>query len=158
MVTTSTLDDLLAQRDGVYATLRDLELDRQLGKLDGADHDALREKYMARASEILRELDRLRGEGGGAANAAIEQEVAALRKSVGKGSAPGGKDERRETKTNRRGALADSAAQHERREGSNVTSQTSTGKRSGEERFCANCGRPYTAGDKFCARCGHALA
>ena len=35
-VNVSTLDDLLAQRDGVYATLRDLELDQELGKLDAA--------------------------------------------------------------------------------------------------------------------------
>lgn len=80
-VNASTLDDLLAQRDGVYATLRDLDTDRQLGKLDTADYTALREKYMARAADIMRELDTLRGEGDGkAASEEIEQEVAALRK------------------------------------------------------------------------------
>ena len=79
-VTASTLDDLLAQRDGVYATLRDLDTDRQLGKLDDGDYTALREKYMARAADILHELDTLRGEGDGqAASEEIEQEVAALR-------------------------------------------------------------------------------
>lgn len=80
-VTASTLDDLLAERDGVYATLRDLDTDRQLGKLDTADYTALREKNMARAADILREIDTLRGEGAGrAASDEIEQEVAALRK------------------------------------------------------------------------------
>lgn len=82
-ITASTLDDLLAQRDGVYATLRDLDTDRQLGKLDAADYTALREKYMARAADILREIDVLRGEGDGrAASDEIEQEVAALRKKA----------------------------------------------------------------------------
>ena len=80
-VNASTLDDLLAQRDGVYATFRDLELDQQLGKLDSSDYDTLRERYMLHATEILQELDVLRGQGTGqAASAEIEQEVAALRK------------------------------------------------------------------------------
>jgi hypothetical protein len=80
-VNASTLDDLLAQRDGVYATLRDLEQDKELGKLDAADYDALREKYMVRAAEILHELDMLRGEGDAqSASAEIEAEVTALRK------------------------------------------------------------------------------
>ncbi len=80
IITGSTLDDLLAQRDGVYATLRDLEQDRELGKLNADDYNALREKYMARAAEILRELDMLKGEGDAqAASAELETEIAALR-------------------------------------------------------------------------------
>jgi hypothetical protein len=83
LVNASTLDDLLAQRDGVYATLRDLELDQQLGKLDAADYTTLREKYMTRATEILQELDALRGEGDAqAASAEIEKQVAALRQKA----------------------------------------------------------------------------
>src|SRR5690349_9754180 len=87
----STLDDLLAQRDGVYATLRDLELDSELGKLDAPDYNALHEKYMLRATEILQELDTLRGEGSAhEASAEIERELAAMRKTdVAKGQAPG---------------------------------------------------------------------
>jgi hypothetical protein len=81
LVTGSTLDDLLAQRDGVYATLRDLELDQQLGKLDAADYNALRDKYIQRATEILRQLDALRGEGGAKeASDEIERQVAAMRR------------------------------------------------------------------------------
>jgi hypothetical protein len=80
-VNASTLDDLLSQRDGVYATLRDLEQDKELGKLDAADYDALHEKYIARAAEILQELDALRGEGDAkAASEEIEAEVVAMRK------------------------------------------------------------------------------
>ncbi len=82
LVSASTLDDLLAQRDGVYATLRDLELDRQLGKLDEADYGAIHEKYMVQAAAILRELDALQGEGSTAeASAEIERQVSALRKT-----------------------------------------------------------------------------
>lgn len=76
----STLDNLLARRDGLYATLRDLELDRQLGKLDDADYNALREKYMTQATEVMQDLDTLQGKGAAAAaNATLEQEVSARR-------------------------------------------------------------------------------
>lgn len=79
----STLDDLLAQRDGVYAMLRDLDLDKQLGKLDDADYTTLREKYLTRATELMQELDALRGgSAGNDASAEIEKQVAALRKTT----------------------------------------------------------------------------
>jgi|SRR5581483_2112964 hypothetical protein len=114
----STLDNLLAQRDGVYATLRDLELDKQLGKLDDADYNALHEKYMTQATDLLRQLDTLQGKGSAAAASdALEQEIAALRNKTTNGRTP--------------------------------TPQKAL--------RCANCGRPYKAGDRFCARCGRAL-
>lgn len=120
-VNASTLDDLLAQRDGVYATLRDLELDQQLGKLDAGDYNALRERYMTRAAEILQELDTLRGQGGGKdASAEIEQEVAALRK-----------------KTERRTQTAEKdAAQTTDLHCSNCGRAYKPG-----DKFCARCGR-----------------
>jgi hypothetical protein len=130
----ATLDDLLAERDGVYATLRDLELDKELGKLDEADYTALRDKYMIRAGEILRELDALRGEGEGKeASAEIEREVAALRK----------------------GTANEAVQATVEQEGS--VKVASDVKREQVELRCANCGRPYHVGDKFCARCGHSL-
>ncbi len=79
----STLDNLLAQRDGVYATLRDLELDRQLGKLDEADYAARHDKYMTQASQILQALDTVQGKGAGAdAGEALEREIRAQRKTT----------------------------------------------------------------------------
>lgn len=127
-VNTSTLDNLLTRRDGVYAILRDLELDRQLGKLDDADYTALREKYMAQATDMLQELDALRGQGRATeANAEVEQEIAALRRT-----------------------------QKNRTETSDHRVQTAPGENE-SELHCKNCGRAYHAGDQFCARCGHAL-
>lgn len=143
----STLDELLAERDGVYATLRDLELDRELGKLDTADYDALREKYMTRATRVLQELDALRGEGETReASAEIEKEVAALRRGAIGGREAGEqgrttKDERPRTNDGRRtGSIA-----------------SANGEVKAAELQCGNCGRPYNAGDQFCARCGQAL-
>ena len=115
--------------------MRDLDLDKQLGKLDDTDYHVLREKYMAHATEILQESDVLRGEGSGAeAGAEIEQEVAALRKQPSNGE---------QTKT-------------EVKTGGAVKKPTKAG--SAPDLFCPNCGRRHNPGDKFCARCGHALS
>jgi hypothetical protein len=136
----ATLDDLLAERDGVYATLRDMELDRELGKLDERDYAVLHDKYMNRAGVILKELDALRGKGETEqASAEIEREVAALRK----GTAGVPEAEARAAEARRKSGGADRPA--------------SSVKRQENELRCANCGRPYQAGDKFCARCGHSL-
>jgi hypothetical protein len=159
----STLDDLLAQRDGVYATLRDLELDRQLGKLDATDYNALREKYMTRATEVLQELDALRGEGETQeASAEIEKEIAALRR---RGTGDGGRrtgDERRlgdEGRAREDGRLTanDERPSASGRQVPKGPLTASNAKPKPSELQCGNCGRPYDAGDKFCARCGHAL-
>ncbi len=79
----STTSELTAQRDGIYAMLRDLDQDYQLGKLDQADYHERREKYMARAADVLQEIDGLRQSPAGtsAQSDEIEREVAELRRS-----------------------------------------------------------------------------
>ena len=74
--------ELEAQRDGLYATLRDLDLDYELGKLDVEDYTARREKYLARASLVLQQLDleRSTNEEESDLGEEIEREVAALRR------------------------------------------------------------------------------
>lgn len=127
-VSVSTLDDVIARRDGTYATLRDLELDHELGKLDDRDYNALRESYLVQASNILRELDALRGEGVNAsAGDEIEKEIAALRRQPAE--AKGVPEEEKPP----RAASPNTVLE------------------------CPNCGRPYSRGDRFCARCGKAL-
>lgn len=114
----STLDNLLTRRDGIYATLRDLELDRQLGKLDEADYNALRDKYMTQASDVLRQLDTVQGKGAAAgASAVLEQEVSARRKT--------------QDRTNTRATQKDSAGFCR-----NCGQPYETG-----DKFCSKCGR-----------------
>ncbi len=129
--TAGTLNDLLAQRDGIYATLRDLDLDYQLGKLDAPDYQARREKYLARAAVLLQQLDALRGTDAAHRDLSdeIEREVAALRR--GNPSQP---------------PLA--------RGGNGEVQSAANGRRS----FCTHCGHPRGPGDRFCANCGQALS
>ena len=76
----SGLGDLIAQRDGIYATLRDLDLDYQLGKLDDADYRERREKHLARAAGVLKRLDVWRDQSPNAVgDAELEREIAAFR-------------------------------------------------------------------------------
>lgn len=53
------LADLLAEREMVLAGLRDLEDDRETGKVGEQDYGELRARLSARAVEILKRLDEL---------------------------------------------------------------------------------------------------
>jgi hypothetical protein len=84
MGTGGALNDLKAQRDGLYATLRDLDLDFELGKLERADYSARREKYLARAALVLQQLDLApdTNQGSSSLSDEIEREIAALRRPL----------------------------------------------------------------------------
>ncbi len=78
----NALGELTAQRDGIYAMLRDLDQDYQIGKLDEADYRSRREKYLGRATAVLREIDAKAGSPqAGTQDDEIEQEVTALRQA-----------------------------------------------------------------------------
>ena len=177
-----TLNDLLAQRDGVYATLRDLDLDYQLGKLDAVDYQALREKYLARASVLLQQLDALRGVDTAHRDLSdeIEREVAVLRQQ-----APGGGDREKQkaapgpafgvqgrrpsaegrpqkTDSGRPAVvhrLQATAQEPAAANGNGTTSAIAvTADEEEEAVFCTNCGRKRKPGERYCAKCGQALS
>lgn len=130
------LEALTAQRDSAYDAIRDLDLDFQSGKLSQDDYSALRDKYKARAAQLLQQIDTLTGDGatrqaesvGDASNdadaeAQIEAQVAKLRRA----------------KTD---VIEDEIA------------RVRAARKSGAG-FCGNCGTPRQANDKFCAKCGN---
>lgn len=143
LTTGGTLSDLLAQRDGLYATLRDLDLDYELGKLDIGDYNARREKYLSRAALVLHQLDELRGAYGREVGLSddIERQIAALRRQAPKES----------QETAARNAPSDGPS------GAAVGTQASDPRARRPTLICPNCGRAYNEGDRFCARCGHTL-
>ena len=59
--TRSRRDELLKKKDFIYSSLRELNIDYNMGKLAAEDHDALHREYMSEASEVLDELDRTAG-------------------------------------------------------------------------------------------------
>jgi hypothetical protein len=54
----SRRDDLLKKKDFIFSSIRELNIDYNMGKLAEEDHEALRQEYMNEASDLLDELDR----------------------------------------------------------------------------------------------------
>jgi len=69
---------LLAQKAAIYAAIREIDADAQLGKLEPADHRALRHRYLAEGVTALKALAALPA--GDKIDAAIESALARLRK------------------------------------------------------------------------------
>ena len=134
-------DQLQAERDLIYAAIRDLDFDFQTGKLLEADYRAMRDKYAGRGVEILKELDSLGSADRGpqtpdreqVARAADEIEAAVLA--------------RRKAKPIQAASAEDEieAAVRARRQSANPSLH------------CPQCGRPVDSVDRFCAKCGAPL-
>ena len=70
---------LLEQKAAIYAAIREIDADVQVGKLEPADHQGLRRRYLAEGVKALKALDAL--EAGDEIDTAIEQDL--LRFSAG---------------------------------------------------------------------------
>lgn len=68
---------LLAQKAALYAAIREIDTDVQLGKLELADHRVLRQRYVTEGVAVLRALDGLLAPD--EIDAAIEADVTSLR-------------------------------------------------------------------------------
>jgi len=55
----SELEDLYIQREGIYATLKELDFDHETGKLVDDDYKELRARYSGEAIQILKRVDLL---------------------------------------------------------------------------------------------------
>jgi len=119
--TSNEMDTLVAQRDAAYDAIRDLDLDFQMGKLSQDDYAPLRDKYRARAAQILQQID---AAGGTDTDAQIEQQVAKLRRA---------KTESVEDE------IARMRAQRNATRGAVLCSQCGT-RAQPNDRFCAKCG------------------
>ena len=53
------LQELMAEKQMVYAAIKELEFDHQAGKLSLTDYEQARHSYELRAIAILQEIDRL---------------------------------------------------------------------------------------------------
>jgi len=141
----SPRDQLLAERNALYVAIRDLDFDFQTGKLIEADYAAVREKYMARGIEILKQLDALGAERRqpGADRKphkaiADDIEAAVQARRAGRAQPQPAEDEIE-------------AAVHARR------SSQAAKQKSEASLKCPNCGLPVDPTDRFCARCGATL-
>ena len=135
----SPRDKLLAERDTLYTTIRDLDFDFQTGKLLEADYRVMREKYTARGVEILKELDTM--------NVGPQEARSKRQKAVA--------DDIEAAVQSRRKGKAQTVPKSPEDEIEGVIRarrQSRTGSR-----VCPTCGTLFDPADRFCAKCGTAL-
>jgi hypothetical protein len=138
-VVASQADELMARREAIYATLKDAEFDRELGKLTAEDYQAVRTRYVLEAAQVLRQLDRLTPEAQAAVDAEIEQAVAALRQQPARGS-----------------LSAPELVRAVEAEVTELVKHNAASRQAGAT--CPDCGRAFQPGDAFCTACGAPLA
>ena len=56
------LEALLIQRDTLYESIREVDLDRDLGRVSQEDHERHRREYVTQAADVLRRIDDLGGD------------------------------------------------------------------------------------------------
>jgi ribosomal protein L32 len=146
----SPRDKLLAERDTLYAAIRDLDLDFQTGKLVEADYRAMRDKYIAQGVEILKELDALGVDRRPEAADRFPRQATAVDEIEAAVQA------RRQSKSQVADRVTEEdeieAAIRARRQ-AKISSQQSIVS----NQTCPSCGAPFDPADRFCAKCGTAL-
>ncbi len=75
-------DELRIQRDIVFAAIKDLEMDREMGRVSEEDFEQLNAGYRQQAIDVLKKIDRA---GNGMHRKRLEDELAALRTKRRKG-------------------------------------------------------------------------
>lgn len=71
------LTDLYARRDNLLAALKEIEFDREMGKMSVEDFTEMNTRYRLEAVTVLKRIDALHGENSGARK--LEAELRALR-------------------------------------------------------------------------------
>jgi hypothetical protein len=85
-VSDENAEDLFIAKERVYANIKDLDFDHQVGKIDHEDHQAMRQALKQEAEAILARIDQLKG---GSPRVVLETEIARRRKGAKAGGCPG---------------------------------------------------------------------
>ena len=138
----SRQDDLLKKKDFIYASIRELDIDFNMGKLAAEDHKLLQQEYINEASEVLDELDQF-VEIDMPIEEKIEKEVLDLRN--------------RNTKSPIKSDNKEPTLDHI--DGLDETETSSTGKvvLSEGQLLCRHCGKHNEEYSNFCVECGTSL-
>jgi hypothetical protein len=82
----SAREQLLAHKFAILAAIREIDADAQVGKLEKADHQVLRRRYVSEGVAVLKELDALPAED--EVDQAIESDLTRLRSGDAPAAAP----------------------------------------------------------------------
>jgi hypothetical protein len=141
----SPRDQLLAERDALYVAIRDLDFDFQTGKLIEADYAAVREEYMARGVEILKQLDALQ----------VDRQRPGAERKPQKAIAD---DIEAAVQARRAGRARPQLAEDEIEAAVHARRHFQAAKQGTETSLtCPSCGHPVDPTDRFCGKCGATL-
>jgi len=73
-------EDLFIAKERIYANIKDLDLDHEMGKIGDADYHAMRSHLKQEAAGVIERIDHLHG---GGDRAALEREIAQHRSAGG---------------------------------------------------------------------------
>lgn len=120
------LTDLLARKDTVLRSIKELEFDYHVGKLSAEDHQRFGERLNRQAIGLIQQLEKIAPESA-TLDAMLEAEIAQRRQTVDKTRIP---------------AVA-----------TPVVVANGAGSVA-QARFCTQCGKRVETTHKFCANCG----
>lgn len=175
----TTRQALETQKDALLEQIRDLDFDRETGKVPEDRYQKRRTDLTAEAAAIFRQLDALAPAANGdrtvgeevvagdeviANDEKIEAAVARLRKgpsadresSTGEASTAAPEDA--EAKIEAAIARLRNRQEGDSAEASAAPPTVASDSARKKARFCPQCGEPLDSDDKFCAYCGHRLA
>lgn len=162
------VEDLLKKKEFLYAAIRELNIDFNMGKLSAEDHRQLQAEYMQEAAALLDRLERVNGKQN--VGARVEQEVLALRqrrlsvRPAKPDSQPAAVVPSPPSDPSSPPDVSEPASQAEV-----LTCQQCGTVNAADAKFCvecgaeldqflcAGCGKPYKPGSKFCSQCGQRL-
>jgi ribosomal protein L40E len=78
-------EDLFLAKERIYANIKDLDFDHQVGKIERGDYLAMRQALKQEAEAVLGRIDQLKV---GNVREALEKEIARHRKAPGTGGCP----------------------------------------------------------------------
>lgn len=127
---------LLAERDQIIESLRELEFDHAIGKIPDEDYSRYRVAMLEQGAKILSELDSLLDQ---SQSKPVEKEEL---------------DDRLESMitTKKRGVILSSTTPDDELEVMIANRKRSRQTKSAG--FCSKCGNPVQTADKFCPKCG----
>ena len=129
------LTELISRKDGALVAIKDLDFDRQVGKLSDEDYQRFNFRLRQQAIGYLQQIDKLAPQSA-QLDEALEVEISHLRKTRTAPVAVNGKT-----------APVTAAV---------MAAVMAAPAQEGATRFCTNCGQGLAAGHKFCANCGTA--
>jgi hypothetical protein len=138
------LSVLLAEQERLISALQELEFDHVLGKIPAEDFPAQRAFLVARAVEIMRQVDEARAEWlPGDAEARLEVVIASRRADSAAAQGSGKKP------------IPSEASPDDELEAMLATRRRERSEKAAG--FCPQCGKPFQLSDRFCSKCGATL-